>query len=111
MGEELFEPLAALAASAGKSGCGCRDNAGEGTNMNPDLFASEMDASSTDLAAQLEAALNNLSYEDSKLLSSDALSLEEQLEFAAFGQENSLTLEDLLSFAERNPGLKITFSF
>ncbi len=111
MGTELFDSLAALAASAGKSPCGCNDTSGEGTSMSQDFFASEGESGSDDLVAQLEAAMSNLSTEDASAFSLDALSLEDQLEFAAFGDESSLSLEDLLAFAERNPGLKITFSF
>jgi hypothetical protein len=112
MGEELFESLAALTASAGYSPCaGCDETSGEDTSMSQDFFASEGESGSDDLVAQLEAALSNLSTEDASPFSLDALSLDEQLEFAAFGDENSLTLEDLLAFAERNPGLKITFSY
>ena len=80
-------------------------------SMSQDFFASEGGSGSDDLIAQLETALNSLSSEDASPFELDALSLEDQLESAAFGDENSLTLEDLLAFAERNPGLKITFSF
>jgi hypothetical protein len=113
MGAELFDSLSALAASLGTSPCaGCDEPSGEDMSMSQDFFASGGESGSDDLVAQLESALSNLSSEDADAFSLDALSLDEQLEFAAFGDEsNSLTLEDLLAFAERNPGLKITFSY
>ncbi len=112
MGAELFESLSALVASAGNRPCApCDEPSGEDTIMSQELFASAGESGSEDLVAQLESALSNLSSESAEGAPFDPLSLEEQLEFAAFGDENTLTLEDLLAFAERHPGLKITFSY
>ncbi|HEV2800523.1 MAG TPA: hypothetical protein VGW12_08505 [Pyrinomonadaceae bacterium] len=112
MGEELFESLAGLAASVGNSPCAaCDEPSGEDTSMSQDFFAATDESGADDLITQLETALSNLSNEDASSSALNAFSLEQQLESAAFGDENQITLEDILAFAERHPGLKITFSF
>jgi hypothetical protein len=105
---EALPPLAAEASGAEKP-CGCHDKAGESSG---DLFgASGAESASAGLIAELEAALAGALSGAEGGGGLDLLGIEEQLELAASGGESQITLEDILAFAERNPGLKITFSF
>jgi hypothetical protein len=93
--QELNTNLAAL-----DKPCGCSE-----TSENP--FAAESFSASDDLASELETALGNLG-DDAGF--GQQLSAEEAMEFASVANTSSITLEDIVSFVEQNPGLKITFS-
>ena len=112
MGEEtLFEALPPLAAdeTGAEKPCGCHDKMNESTG---DPFSSsEPGSASAGLIAELDSALAGVLSGADASGGPDLLAIEEQLELAASGGESQITLEDLLAFAERNPGLKITFSF
>lgn len=110
--EEMFGLLSEAAASSGKQPCGCNETQGEG-EMEFDLFGAGEGASATsDLSGELDSALAALaSGPEAEFASLEGLSLEEELEFAEIGGGSQMTLDDLISFAERNPGLKITISF
>jgi hypothetical protein len=105
---EALPPLADEGAGAEKP-CGCQDKTGESSG---DLFgASGAESASAGLISQLDAALSTALSGSDAAGGLDLLAIEEQLELAASGGESQITLEDILAFAERNPGLKITFSF
>ncbi|HEU4594312.1 MAG TPA: hypothetical protein VFS10_04010 [Pyrinomonadaceae bacterium] len=112
MGEEtVFETLPPLA--EGEAGtekpCGCHDKAGAGSGEP--FAASEPAPAAAGLIAELDAALAGVVSGTDAQGGLDLFAIEEQLELAASGGETLITLEDLIAFAERNPGLKITFSF
>lgn len=89
--------------------CGCQDKMDANSG---DLFsASEPGSASAGLIADLDAALAGALSGTNASDGLDLLAIEEQLGLAASGGESQITLDDLLAFAERNPGLKITFSF
>jgi hypothetical protein len=105
---EALPPLAADAAGAEKP-CGCHDQTG--ASSAAPLSESEPGSASAGLIAELDAALAGALSGADTSGGLDLLAIEEQLELAASGGETQITLEDLIAFAERNPGLKITFSF
>jgi hypothetical protein len=93
--QELATSLAALE----NKPCGCQE-----TSENP--FAGSEVSSSDDLMKELELALSSLG---SGHLT-EQLSVEEAMEFASVTGPSGLSLDDIVSILERNPGLKITFS-
>jgi hypothetical protein len=107
----MFEALPTLAAEAAgaEKPCGCHDKTGGSPG---DLFSSSgAESASAGLIAELDAALAGALSGAEGAGGPDLLAIEEQLELAANGGESQITLEDILAFAERYPGLKITFSF
>lgn len=111
--ETTLDLLSPSSGAAAKQPCGCHETYSEGAGMESDPFALEL-SSGGDPAAALEAALSALESGGAgggDVAALDTLSAEEELEFASLGEEGGLSLEDLLTFAARNPGLKITFSF
>jgi hypothetical protein len=105
---EALSPLAADEAGAEKP-CGCHDKTG--ASSGDPFSASEPGSAAAGLIAELDAALAGALSGAGATGGLDLLAIEEQLELAASGSETQITLEDLIAFAERNPGLKITFSF
>jgi hypothetical protein len=107
--EELSSALESLAASAEKP-CGCQENKA----VAEDPFAAEQ-RGTHQLAAELQSALKALSTAEKAAAefpfdgSSDADRA--FLEFGAVDMGLPISLEDIVSAAERYPGLKITFSF
>lgn len=93
---------AAEGATLDQSGdCGC----GGKTSADADLFASAEDfGDATDLGGQLDSALAEVE------LSADALTLDEELAFAALGDASGVGISDIAALVEKYPGLKITFS-
>jgi hypothetical protein len=108
--QELFSALQTLEAEPEKP-CGCH-----GSKATPatDPFAS-LSLESVNAAAALDSALNALLAEatpETDLF--ETLSVEDELEFLEFGaldEDLSVDLNDIISAAEKFPGLKITFSF
>lgn len=108
--QELLSALQSLESSPEKP-CGCHDKAISGAS---DAFSLESSATG-DLAAQLDAALGQISSgEGFDLEFGDTFSLDEDLEFLEFAELEEgpqLDLSDIIAAAERYPGLKISFSF
>jgi hypothetical protein len=100
---DLLDALqAAESTDSTKSGdCGC---GGKSHAVEADLFGEEDTFGGADLGGQLDSALSEVE------LSASALTIEEELEFAALGDASGLTISDIAALAERYPGLKITFS-
>ena len=85
-----------------KSGdCGC---GGKSSAADAELFGSEDTFGEADLGAQLDSALAEVE------LSAAPLTVEEELEFAAFSDASGVSIADIAALAEKYPGLKITFS-
>ena len=108
--QELLSALENLEASAEKP-CGCHEKkAGAGG----DPFASNP-TSGRQLISELDSALKSLStsHKAATEFAFDMSSGADQafLEFGDGDMGLSLSLEDIVSAAERYPGLKITFSF
>ena len=92
---------AAESATLDTSGdCGC----GGKTSADADLFAAEDFGDATDLGGQLDSALAEVE------MSADALTLDEELAFAALGDVSGVGISDIAALVEKYPGLKITFS-
>ena len=93
---------AAASTTAGKSGdCGC----GGTTSAEADLFESAGNfGDASDLGGQLDSALAEVE------LSADALTLDEELQFAALGDVSGVSISDIAALVEKYPGLKVTFS-
>jgi|GEM_PF-5728313 len=85
-----------------KSGdCGC----GGTSTADADLFGSADNFSdATDLGGQLDSALAEVE------MSGEALTLDEELEFAAAADLTGVTISDIAALVEKYPGLKVTFS-
>ena len=110
--QELMSALQGLENVAEKP-CGCgQKNAGA---LSADPFGDYQSLESADLGAELDAALSQVSAEGTsgtELFGSFSLDDElASLEFAATDEGLPLALNDIISAAERYPGLKITFSF
>lgn len=108
--QELLSALQTLEATPEKP-CGCH---GSTATSAADPFGSPL-SESIDVAATLDSALNALLAETSAEADLfETLSVEDELEFlefAAMDEDISVSLNDIISAAERFPGLKITFSF
>ncbi|HEU4435634.1 MAG TPA: hypothetical protein VFR51_19775 [Pyrinomonadaceae bacterium] len=102
--KELASALANLEAAT-KKGCGC---GGPDAAVEDNPFASVGDPFSAELASALDA----LGAEDREFRS-DRLSAAElaSREFSEIDMGAASGLDEILSIAERYPGLKITFSF
>jgi hypothetical protein len=93
---------AAESMAVDKSGdCGC---GGQSNAADAELFGSGDTLGGVDLGSQLDSALAEVE------LSAGALTIEEELEFAAFGDASGVSIADIAALAEKYPGLKITFS-
>lgn len=109
--QELMSALQGLD-SASEKPCGCGQTA---ESLAADPFGDYQSLESTDLGAELDSALSQVSAEGAggtELF--ESFSLEDELaslEFAATDEGLPLALNDIISAAERYPGLKITFSF
>jgi len=91
---------AAQSTTLDKSGdCGCG-----GTSADAHLFDSAENFDATDLGGQLDSALAEVE------MSAEALTLDEELEFAALSDASGVSIADIAALAEKYPGLKITFS-
>ena len=110
--QELMSALQGLD-SASEKPCGCGEKSAESLAADP--FGDYQSLESTDLGAELDSALSQVSAEGAggtELF--ESFSLEDELaslEFAAADEGLPLALNDIISAAERYPGLKITFSF
>lgn len=108
--QELLSALQTLETAPEKP-CGCH---GATATSASDPFGSPL-PESINAAAALDSALNALLAEttaETDLF--ETLSVEDELEFlefAAIDEDLSVNLNDIISAAERYPGLKITFSF
>jgi hypothetical protein len=100
-----------LTTGAPDSPCGCKDKMDSGVDLTAlDLLAPATESATPEnLGAVLDAALANISRSREPDIFN--LSIEEELEFAGIGDPGGITFEDVLAFLERNPGLKVTFSF
>lgn len=100
--KELASALADLEA-ASKKGCGC---GGPDAAVDDNPFSSVADP----FAAELASALNALGASE---FGSDVSSLAEHAfrEFSEIDMGGASGLDEIVSIAERYPGLKITFSF
>jgi hypothetical protein len=108
--QELLSALQGVQDTSGEKPCGCQEKAGAFSD-----FASD-DTSTGNLAGELDSALNEISFgaESGGFDLLDDLSNEDDLaflEFAALDEGPQLDLNDIVTATERNPGLKITFSF
>lgn len=109
--QELLSALQGVENTAGEKPCGCHENAG----AMSDIFAADESLTSGNLAGELDSALNEVSLgmgSEFELL--DSLSDEDELaflEFAALDEGPQLGLNEIITAAEKYPGLKITFSF
>lgn len=84
-----------------KGDCGC----GGTSTADADLFGSaDTFSDATDLGGQLDSALAEVE------MSGEALTLEEELEFAAGADVSGVTISDIAALVEKYPGLKVTFS-
>jgi hypothetical protein len=75
-----------------------------GQMPDPALLQQELDL----LANETGAPADDLLFAD---LGSEELTFQQELELAGLTKQPLLPLEDILSIAERYPGLKVTFSF
>jgi hypothetical protein len=93
---------AAESTTLDKSGdCGC----GGKTSADAALFDSaENFGDATDLGGQLDSALAEVE------MSAEALTLDEELEFAALSDVSGVGIADIAALVEKYPGLKVTFS-
>lgn len=100
---DLLNALEAAESTAvDKSGdCGCGGNS---IAADAEIFGSEDTFGGADLGSQLDSALAEVE------LSTGALTLEEELEFAALSDASGVSIADIAALAEKYPGLKITFS-
>lgn len=105
--ETIFDDLRPNEATAKASPCGCK----EGAAAHADIFAETTSHSIERLGADLDAALAAFAGSEENLSLAQDLSAEEELDFADLETQSGVTLQDILALVERNPGLKITFSF
>lgn len=111
--QELLSALQGVENTSGEKPCGCQENAGAMSDY--DIFAADETTTFGDLAGELDSALNEVSFgAGSEFEMLENLSGEEELaflEFAALDEGPQLDLNDIITAAEKYPGLKITFSF
>ena len=82
---------------------------GDGAALTGDLpDAATLEQQLDFLQSDASAGADDLLFAD---LDDDALSFERELELAGLGNQPLPPLDDIISIAERYPGLKITFSF
>jgi len=93
---------AAQNTAAEKSGdCGC---GGKSSFAEADPFEAGESFATDDLSGQLDSALAEVE------MSADALTLDEELQFAALGDVSGVSISDIAALVEKYPGLKVTFS-
>jgi hypothetical protein len=84
----------------------CCGDAAAATGDLPDAATLEQQLQS--LPTEADAGVDDLLFAD---LDADGFTFERELELAGLGKQPLPPLEDIISVAERYPGLKITFSF